>query len=132
MTIACRNSLTIVAALCVALAASAWTGTARAQSTAGIADNEGIFIDGKTFQIPSLQQRGKGFGIIRLDESLAELVRAGRVTRDEAVSYAENPGDLEEALEGRRAAAPAIEPPKKADPNTLLGKAGQLFARRGG
>ena len=34
--------------------------------------------DNKTFQIPSLQQRGKGFGIIRLDESLADLVRAGR------------------------------------------------------
>lgn len=89
--------------------------------------------DGKTFQIPSLQQRGKGFGIIRLDESLADLVRAGRIGRDAAVSYAENPGDLEEALDGRRAAAAApVEPPKKADPGSLLGKAGQLFGKRGG
>jgi len=34
--------------------------------------------DNKTFQIPSLQQRGKGFGIMRLDESLAiSCARAG-------------------------------------------------------
>ncbi|HXX68916.1 MAG TPA: PilT/PilU family type 4a pilus ATPase [Polyangiaceae bacterium] len=87
--------------------------------------------DAKTFQIPSLQQRGKGFGIIRLDESLAELVRGERVTRDVAISYAENPAELEETLDGRRAAAPPIEPPKKADPGSLLGKAGQLFGKRG-
>ena len=37
--------------------------------------------DNKTFQIPSLQQRGKGFGIVRLDDSLYELVKAGRIPR---------------------------------------------------
>ena len=47
--------------------------------------------DAKTYQIPSLQQRGKGFGIVRLDDSLADLVRAGRVTRDAATAVAENP-----------------------------------------
>jgi twitching motility protein PilT len=47
--------------------------------------------DNKTFQIPSLQQRGKGFGILRLDESLADLVRAGRVSLAVAQTVAENP-----------------------------------------
>jgi twitching motility protein PilT len=50
--------------------------------------------DNKTFQIPSLQQRGKGFGILRLDESLRELVRVGRVTREAAVAVAELPDEL--------------------------------------
>ena len=38
--------------------------------------------DGKTYQIPSLQQRGKGLGIVRFDDSLAELVKAGKVSLD--------------------------------------------------
>ena len=37
--------------------------------------------DNKTFQIPSLQQRGKGAGILRLDESLADLVTAPGASR---------------------------------------------------
>lgn len=41
--------------------------------------------EGKTFQIPSLQQRGKAFGIVRLEESLAELQRTGRVAREVTV-----------------------------------------------
>jgi twitching motility protein PilT len=59
--------------------------------------------DAKTFQIPSLQQRGKGFGIVRLDESLAELVRAGRTTREAALAAAEHPDELDAVLSGKRA-----------------------------
>ncbi len=64
--------------------------------------------DNKTYQIPSLQQRGKAFGIVRLDDSLAELVRAGRVTRAAALSVAENPDELDAVLSGKR--APAVSP----------------------
>jgi twitching motility protein PilT len=56
--------------------------------------------DGKTFQIPSLQQRGKALGIIRLDESLAALVRAGRISLDDARGVAEAPNELEAMLKG--------------------------------
>jgi twitching motility protein PilT len=63
--------------------------------------------DAKTFQIPSLQQRGKGFGIIRLDESLAELVRSGKVTKQAALAVAEHPEELDAVLSGKRQAAPA-------------------------
>jgi twitching motility protein PilT len=50
--------------------------------------------DNKTFQIPSLQQRGKALGITRLDDSLAELVRSGTVTLEAARAFAEQPDAL--------------------------------------
>lgn len=61
----------------------------------------GIIRDSKTFQIPSLQQRGKALGIIRLDDSLADLVKAGRVRADDVLPLAQNPQELEAALMGR-------------------------------
>jgi twitching motility protein PilT len=64
--------------------------------------------DNKTYQIPSLQQRGKGFGIVRLDESLADLVRARRVDRTRALSIAEAPDELEAVLSGKRPAAAVV------------------------
>jgi twitching motility protein PilT len=63
--------------------------------------------DNKTYQIPSLQQRGKSLGIVRLDDSLGELVKAGKVTLEEARRYAEAPDELTFAITGQRPAAPA-------------------------
>jgi twitching motility protein PilT len=54
--------------------------------------------DGRTFQIPSLMQRGKALGIVRLDESLAELVFRGKVSLEEAKAFAESATDLENFL----------------------------------
>jgi twitching motility protein PilT len=51
--------------------------------------------DARTFQIPSLQQRGRTLGVIRLDESLAELVRSQKVTLEVAKQFAESPQELE-------------------------------------
>ena len=89
--------------------------------------------DNKTFQIPSLQQRGKGFGILRLDEGLYDLVKARRITSEAAIAAAEYPEELEAVLAGKRPppgiAAPA--PPKPEEKVGLLGKAGQLFGRKG-
>jgi twitching motility protein PilT len=67
--------------------------------------------DNKTYQIPSLQQRGKGFGIVRLDDSLADLVRAGRVARAAALAIAESPDELDAVLSGKRPAAPPVAVP---------------------
>ncbi len=55
----------------------------------------GIVREGRTHQIPNLQQRGKPLGILRLDESLAELVRTNKVTLEVAKQFAESPADLE-------------------------------------
>lgn len=50
--------------------------------------------DAKTYQIPSLQQRGKSLGIVRLDDSLGELVQSGKVTLAAAQAFAEAPDEL--------------------------------------
>ena len=83
--------------------------------------------DNKTFQIPSLQQRGKSIGIIRLDDSLADLVRAGKTTLETALYYAEDPDELPMKVKGT-AAAPAA--PAK-DPG-LFSRAGSLFGGKKG
>ncbi|WP_437955004.1 PilT/PilU family type 4a pilus ATPase [Sorangium sp. So ce119] len=100
--------------------------------------------DSKTFQIPSLQQRGKGLGIIRLDDSLAELVRAGKTTLEAALDVAEAPDELEAVLAGKRQPAltpdrrPPAPPPdasKGAAPEAgkgLFERAGALFGKKGG
>jgi twitching motility protein PilT len=46
--------------------------------------------DDKLYQLPSLMQRGRAFGMIRFDESLAELVKSGKVTEEAALPFAEN------------------------------------------
>jgi len=51
--------------------------------------------DGRTNQIPSLQQRGRANGVLRLDESLADLVRSQKATLEVAKHFAESPADLE-------------------------------------
>jgi twitching motility protein PilT len=72
-----------------------------------------IIRDNKTFQIPSLQQRGKGFGIMRLDESLLDLVKSGRANAEDAVALAESPTEFEATLKGKPAvAAPGALPPR--------------------
>ncbi|XYH93930.1 type IV pilus twitching motility protein PilT [Sorangium sp. So ce1128] len=100
--------------------------------------------DSKTFQIPSLQQRGKGLGIIRLDDSLAELVRAGKATLEAALAVAEAPDELEAVLAGKRQPAltpdrrPPSPPPDASKPAApeagkgLFERAGALFGKKGG
>jgi twitching motility protein PilT len=57
--------------------------------------------ENRTYQIASLQQRGKALGIVRLDESLAALVRAGKTTMEIAKTVAEQPEHLEAYVAGR-------------------------------
>jgi twitching motility protein PilT len=46
--------------------------------------------DEKTFQIKSILQTGRAQGMCTIDDSLAELVRAGTVTREEARRHSED------------------------------------------
>ena len=57
--------------------------------------------DNKLFQLPSLMQRGRAFGMIRLDDSLAEHVRAKRLTEAVALAAAENKKELAAVLSPR-------------------------------
>jgi twitching motility protein PilT len=54
--------------------------------------------DDKLYQLPNLMQRGKAFGMIRFDDSLVELVRAGKITEETALTYASNRTELQAAL----------------------------------
>jgi twitching motility protein PilT len=84
--------------------------------------------DNKTFQIPSLQQRGKSLGIVRLDDSLAELVRSGFTTLEIAREYAEAPEQLEALVRGAPAKAPEPAPSEPGKfGKDMLSKAGKLF-----
>jgi twitching motility protein PilT len=86
--------------------------------------------DNKTYQIPSLQQRGKSLGIVRFDDSLAELVRAGKTTLEIARGYAENPDELEAVVTGKRPGTHP-EPPTSPDgAKQLLSKMGNLLNRK--
>jgi twitching motility protein PilT len=92
--------------------------------------------ENRTYQIASLQQRGKSLGIVRLDESLAQLVRDGRTSLEIAREYAESPDQLELLIKPRGPAALRPEPAENTnDPGNLqkrgmeLGK--QVFSRAG-
>jgi twitching motility protein PilT len=54
--------------------------------------------EGKVHQIYSAMQAGGRFGMRSMDQSLAELVRAGRITFDVALERAVNPDDLRRLL----------------------------------
>jgi len=47
--------------------------------------------DAKTFQIGSIMQTGKSFGMRIMDDSLRDLMNAGIITREEALKRATNP-----------------------------------------
>jgi twitching motility protein PilT len=64
--------------------------------------------DNKLFQLPSLQQRGRSFGMIRFDDSLLELYRAGKISEETAMRYAESRKEMANHL--RPAAVPAPPP----------------------
>jgi pilus retraction protein PilT len=63
----------------------------------------------KLYQLPNLMQRGRAFGMIRFDESLAEHVRAGRLDEEVALAAAESKKDLAAVL---RPVTPAAAQPK--------------------
>ncbi|GMU07078.1 type IV pilus twitching motility protein PilT [Corallococcus caeni] len=89
--------------------------------------------DNKTFQIPSLQQRGKSLGIIRFEDSLADLARSGKATLETVKGFAENPDEIEAMVTGRRpGAAPTVSPPASAQEGArMLSKVGSLLGKKG-
>lgn len=85
--------------------------------------------DNKTYQIPSLQQRGKAMGIVRLDDSLAELVHKGTCTLEAARFYAESPEEFPNLVKGLSAPPPTAQEPAKEQP--AAGGLRSLFGKKG-
>jgi len=51
-------------------------------------------IDNRTFQIDSIIQTGKKLGMVRMDDSIVELLKQGMITRETAETYIRNPSNL--------------------------------------
>jgi len=51
--------------------------------------------DNKTFQLKSVLQTGTTHGMCLLDASLADLIKAGTITREEALKHAEDPAKFQ-------------------------------------
>ncbi|HEX7843403.1 MAG TPA: PilT/PilU family type 4a pilus ATPase, partial [Kofleriaceae bacterium] len=66
--------------------------------------------DNKLFQLPNLMLRGRAFGMLRLDDSLLELVRAGKLTEEVALRHADNKKELAAVL---HLAPPPPEPVRR-------------------
>ena len=47
--------------------------------------------DDKLFQLPSLVQRGRSFGMIRFEDSLRELLAEGKITMETALRVSSDP-----------------------------------------
>lgn len=90
--------------------------------------------DNKTYQIPSLQQRGKSLGIIRFEDSLSDLARSGKATLETVKGFAENPDEIEAMVTGKRPGAAATTVPPPATPQEgarMLSKVGSLLGKKG-
>ncbi|MBP9087291.1 MAG: PilT/PilU family type 4a pilus ATPase [Kofleriaceae bacterium] len=91
--------------------------------------------DNKLFQLPNVQQRGRSLGMIRFDDSLIELARAGRISEEVAVRAAESKKEMLLALNPAAAAVAAAAPPGV--PNSaakgmdnIKSKIGGLFGKK--
>ncbi len=56
--------------------------------------------EGKTAQILSLMQTGKGHGMTTLETELVRLAQGGRITPNDAVAKANRPDDVRKMLGG--------------------------------
>jgi len=91
--------------------------------------------DNKLFQLPSLLQRGSAYGMLRLEESLKLLVDNGKVTREEAMRWANDPrsfqGSAAGASGGPDTAAPDQPPPDDGPSSGIAGGLRNLFGKKG-
>jgi twitching motility protein PilT len=77
--------------------------------------------DNKLYQLPSLLQRGRAYGMLRIDDSLNELVASGQVDVEEARRFADDPRTI-------GTAAPQVPPAPAAAPKRA--GIGGLFGQR--
>ncbi|TFC82235.1 type IV pilus twitching motility protein PilT [Cryobacterium cheniae] len=55
--------------------------------------------EGKTYQITSMMQAGRGLGMHTMDQHLAELVDAGQITREAALEKAQEPDAIGQLIQ---------------------------------
>lgn len=84
--------------------------------------------DNKLYQLTSLLQRGRAYGMIRIEDSLLQLMKQGLISEETARAYADDPRSLTTATapQGPAPAPPPAQPPADAG-RGLRG----LFGRKG-
>lgn len=92
--------------------------------------------DNKLFQLPSLMQRGRNFGMVRIEDSLMELMKLGKITRETAEHYSDDPRALDGAARAGQPQAPAVASnggllPQPPQAPGKIGGLKNLFGRRG-
>ena len=81
--------------------------------------------DDKLFQLPSLLQRGRAFGMIRIEDSLNELLSAGTISMETAKMFADDPRVIGSAEPVQATAPRDSEAGRK-------GAMRNLFSKKGG
>jgi twitching motility protein PilT len=81
--------------------------------------------DNKLYQLPSLQQRGRAFGMIRLEDSLRDLLSKGVITEELALALADDPRAIKPAAAAEPPPAEAPRKPAGAPVRSLFGGRGQ-------
>ncbi|RMG47670.1 MAG: type IV pilus twitching motility protein PilT [Acidobacteria bacterium] len=76
----------------------------------GVPSVANLIREGKTFQIPSVMQTGRKYGMVTLNESLMALVKAGRITPEEAYTRAVDKIGLAAQLKAAGRPLAAAEP----------------------
>jgi twitching motility protein PilT len=84
--------------------------------------------DNKLYQLTSLLQRGRAYGMIRIEDSLLALLKQGAITEETARAYADDPRSISNAT----ASQPQAPPPAAAPPAADAGRGLRgLFGRKG-
>ena len=81
--------------------------------------------DDKLYQLPSLLQRGRAFGMIRIEDSLNQLLSSGVISMETAKTYADDPRVIGHAQQAEEPMPRAPDPGRK-------GAMRNLFSRKGG
>jgi twitching motility protein PilT len=80
--------------------------------------------DDKLFQLPSLLQRGRAFGMIRIEDSLNALLSAGTISMETAKMFADDPRVLGSAQQAQTSTPSGPEPARKKPVRNLFSKKG--------
>ena len=80
--------------------------------------------DDKLYQLPSLLQRGRAFGMIRIEDSLNDLLSSGAISMETAKMFADDPRALGNPQPGQPQPSREAERGKKAGVRNLFSKKG--------
>lgn len=89
--------------------------------------------DNKLFQLPSLLQRGRAYGFIRIEDSIRGLLEQGLVTKEQALRYVDDPRSLDPKptpATGQDSGVPKPARDENSGIAARLGNFGKVFGKK--